>query len=40
MQLILPCSRTRKVARMTFRTQEDMQALKKQVLRQEQASAQ
>jgi len=28
MQLILPYSRTRKVARMTFRTQEDIQALK------------
>jgi streptogramin lyase len=40
MQLILPYSRTRKVARMTFRTQEDMQALKKQVRQQEQARAQ
>jgi sugar lactone lactonase YvrE len=40
MQLIVPYSRTRKVARMTFRTQEDMQALKKQVQQQEQARAQ
>jgi len=40
MQLILPCSRTRKVARMTFRTQEHIQALKKQVQQQEQARAQ
>jgi streptogramin lyase/mono/diheme cytochrome c family protein len=40
MQLIMPYSRTRKVARMTFRTQEDMQALKKQVQQQEQARAQ
>jgi streptogramin lyase len=39
-QLILPYSRTRKVARMTFRTQEDIQALKKQVQQQEQARAQ
>jgi virginiamycin B lyase len=39
MQLILPYSRARKVARMTFRTQEDMQALQKQVQQQEQASA-
>jgi hypothetical protein len=40
MQLIMPYSRTRKVARMTFRTQEDMQALKKQVQQQEQARVQ
>jgi hypothetical protein len=40
MQLILPYSRTRKVARMTFRTQEDIQALKKQVQQQEQARVQ
>jgi streptogramin lyase/mono/diheme cytochrome c family protein len=40
MQLIMPYSRTRKVARMTFRSQEDMQALKKQVQQQEQARAQ
>ncbi len=40
MQLILPYSRTRKVARMTFRSQEDIQALKKQVQQQEQARAQ
>ncbi len=40
MQLIMPYSRTRKVARMTFRSQEDMQALKRQVQQQEQARAQ
>ena len=40
MQVILPYSRTRKVARMTFRSPEDMQALKKQVQQQEQARAQ
>ena len=40
MQLIMPYSRTRKVERMTFRSQEDMQALKKQVQQQEQARAQ
>jgi hypothetical protein len=40
MQLILPYSRTRKVARMTFRTPQDIQALKKQVQQQEQARAQ
>jgi streptogramin lyase len=39
MQLILPYSRARKVARMTFRTQEDMRALQKQVQQQEQVSA-
>jgi streptogramin lyase len=39
MQVILPYSRTRKVARMTFRSREQMQALEKQV-QQEQARAQ
>jgi len=40
MQLIMPYSRTRKVARMTFRSPEDIQALKKQVQQQEQARVQ
>jgi len=40
MQVILPYSRARKVARMTFRTKDDIQALKNQVQRQEQALAQ
>jgi streptogramin lyase/mono/diheme cytochrome c family protein len=40
MQVILPYSRTRKVARMTFRSPEEIQALKKQVQQQEQAQAQ
>jgi streptogramin lyase len=40
MQVILPYSRTRKVARMTFRTKEDIQALKNQVQQQQQARAQ
>jgi streptogramin lyase len=40
MQLILPYSRTRKVARMTFRTPQDIQALKKQVQQQEVARIQ
>ena len=39
-QVILPYSRTRKVARMTFRTQEEIQALKKKVQEQEQARVQ
>jgi len=38
MQLILPYSRTRKIARMTFRSPEEIQALKKQVQGREQAS--
>jgi streptogramin lyase len=40
MQVILPYSRTRKVARMTFRTKEEIQALKSHVQQQEQARAQ
>jgi virginiamycin B lyase len=40
LQVILPYSRTRKVARMTFRTKEDLQALKAQVQQQEQARGQ
>ncbi len=40
MQVILPYSRTRKVARMTFRTKEEIQALKNQAQHQEQARAQ
>ena len=40
MQVILPYSRTRKVARMTFRTKEQIQALKAQMQQQEQARAQ
>jgi virginiamycin B lyase len=39
MQIILPYFRTRKVARMTFRTQADMQALQNRVQQQQQASA-
>lgn len=39
MEVILPYSRARRVARMTFRTREDLQALKKQVQQQEQAQA-
>ncbi|MGH9680469.1 MAG: hypothetical protein ACRD4Y_11020, partial [Candidatus Acidiferrales bacterium] len=38
-QVIIPYSRTRRVARMTFRTREDLQALKRQAERQEQAQA-
>ena len=40
MQVILPYSRARKVARMTFRTQEEMQSLKSQAQQREQANAQ
>jgi streptogramin lyase len=40
MEIILPYSRARRVARMTFRTKEDIQALKQQVQQQEQARAQ
>jgi sugar lactone lactonase YvrE len=39
MQIIVPYSRSRKVARMTFRTPEELQTLKKQVQGQEQARA-
>lgn len=39
MEIILPYSRARRVARMTFRTKEDLQALKQQVQQREQASA-
>ena len=38
MQINLAYTRTRKVARMTFRTKEELQALKVQSERQEQAS--
>ncbi len=37
LQVIVPYSRARRVARMTFRSKEDMQALKQQVQQQEQA---
>ena len=37
MEIILPYSRARRVARMTFRTKEDLQALKQQVQQQQQA---
>jgi streptogramin lyase len=40
MEIILPYSRARRVARMTFRSKEDLQALKQQVQQQEQARAQ
>jgi hypothetical protein len=40
MEIILPYSRARRVARMTFRTREDIQALKQQAQQQEQARAQ
>ena len=40
MEIILPYSRARRVARMSFRTKEDIQALKQQVQQQEQARAQ
>jgi streptogramin lyase len=39
MQLILPYSRSRKVAVMSFRTQEELQSLKNQVQQQERAQA-
>jgi streptogramin lyase len=39
MEVILPYSRARRVARMSFRTKEDLQALKQQVQRQEEARA-
>ena len=39
MQVIMPYSRTRKVARMTFRSPEELQALKKQVEERQQARA-
>jgi len=38
-EIILPYSRARKVARMTLRSKEDLQALKQQVQQQEQALA-
>jgi len=38
--VILPYSRARRVARMTFRSREDIQALKRQVQQQEQARVQ
>jgi virginiamycin B lyase len=40
LQVIIPYSRTRKVARMTFRTKEDLQALKAQVQQHEQLHGQ
>jgi streptogramin lyase len=40
MEIILPYSRARRVARMTVRTKEEIQALKQQVQQQEQARAQ
>jgi streptogramin lyase len=40
MEIILPYSRARRVARMTLRSKEDIQALKQQVQQQEQARAQ
>lgn len=40
LEVILPYSRARRVARMTFRSKEDMQALKQQVQQQQQARAQ
>ena len=40
LQVILPYSRTRKVAKMTFRTKEDLQQLKAQVSEQEQVHGQ
>jgi hypothetical protein len=40
MEIILPYSRARRVARMSFRSKEDIQALKQQVQQQEQARAQ
>jgi len=40
MEVILPYARARRVARMTFRSKEDLQALKQQVQQQEQARAQ
>jgi len=40
LEIILPYSRTRRVARMEFRSKEDMQALKQQVQQQEQARSQ
>jgi hypothetical protein len=40
MEIILPYSRARKVARMTVRSKEEIQALKQQVQPQEQARAQ
>ena len=40
LEVIMPYSRTRRVARMTFRSKEDMQALKQQVQQQQQARAQ
>jgi streptogramin lyase len=40
MEVILPYSRARRVARMTFRSREDIQALKHQVQQQEQARVQ
>lgn len=40
LQVILPYSRTRKVAKMTFRTKEDVQALRAQVQQQEQIHGQ
>ena len=39
MQLSIPYSRARKVARMTIRSKEDVQALKNQVQQQERAQA-
>ena len=40
LEIILPYSRVRRVARMEFRSKEDIQALKQQVQQQEQARAQ
>ena len=40
LQVILPYSRTRKVAKMTFRSKEDLQQLKAQVAQQEQVRGQ
>ena len=39
MQVIIPYSRTRRVARMTFRSEKDLQTLKQQVQQQEQTQA-
>jgi uncharacterized membrane-anchored protein len=39
-EVILPYSRARRVARMTFRTKEDIQALKQQAQQQQQARMQ
>ncbi len=40
LQVILPYSRTRKVAKMTFRSKEDLQQLRAQAERQEQVHGQ